>query len=62
MEPDLSFKPVKRCPFCGGDPKLDFDYMIGIYWVWCTKCFAETCGSKDRFVAVEYWDRRYLDD
>lgn len=31
MEPDLSFKPVKRCPFCGGDPKLDFDYMIGIY-------------------------------
>lgn len=61
MEHKVSFFPKYRCPFCGGDPKLDFDEMTGLYGVYCTECYAETRGSKDRFIAIEYWDRRYLE-
>ena len=40
---------------------MDFDEMTGLFGVYCTECYAETRGSKDRFIAIEYWDRRYLE-
>ena len=31
---------LKRCPFCGGEAKLEQEKIVGLYTVKCKDCFA----------------------
>lgn len=31
---------LKRCPFCGGEAKLEQEKIVGLYTVTCKDCFA----------------------
>lgn len=57
---------LKPCPFCGGEAKLEHDYIIS--FVKCVECDVRTVGyhvspeySSDAR-AAEVWNRRMNDD
>lgn len=55
-------KEPNRCPFCGGAPIVEKEYLVGhwIYNVRCDGCYGSgpRCNTKGR--AIELWNRRVM--
>jgi len=48
-------KELKRCPFCGGEAKIE-GYKI--FWATCKECTTETKVFDTKEEAIEAWNRR----
>lgn len=46
---------LKRCPFCGGEAKIE-GYKI--FWATCKECTTETKVFDTKEEAIEAWNRR----
>lgn len=50
---------VKKCPFCGGQPKIEG----GMYmWIQCDKCGAHQFAGTDLKKVIESWNDRTEED
>ena len=52
-----------HCPFCGGEPQLDYHELLfssipADFFVKCTKCGIHTKDYADQKNAIEVWNRR----
>ena len=50
----------KRCPFCGGKPIVEKEYLVGhwVYQVRCEDCFGAGPMDTRKGKAIEFWNRR----
>ena len=57
---------LKRCPFCGGEAKLNitrgFKGEVIAAFVYCRECGANTRGYALESTAREAWNRRWKND
>jgi len=51
---------VKRCPFCGGRPKVTKETTFDRHFVFCEECFGSSGRSDTEATAIEKWNRRDL--
>lgn len=52
---------VKRCPLCGGVPKVCTMHRgkdMNLFWIRCTRCNTRTTSHEDYGAAVAEWNRR----
>ena len=49
---------LKRCPFCGGEAKIDCNNRFSDWFVRCTKCFCKTPAFLNEFMARVAWNTR----
>ena len=62
---------LKACPFCGGEAALDSEEMLPYeilhikssitkrwYYIYCTKCLAESSSCLTEEEAIDSWNRR----
>ena len=48
---------LKRCPFCGGEAKIDTGYHT-VFCVWCTSCLVRTNYEDSIEKVIAVWQRR----
>lgn len=49
---------LEKCPFCGGNSKIETSSNGTLYFVNCVSCRAAACASTEKEKAVEKWNRR----
>ena len=56
------FVKLKRCPCCGGAARMcKLPTYIGIYSVFCNKCYLTTKLYQNQIDAIEAWNNRVAD-
>lgn len=52
------FDVLKKCPFCDGDGRKEFDKENDVWYIHCRSCGADGgwCRTKDG--AINHWNRR----
>lgn len=61
MPPKIIHTKYKKCPFCGGTPKLR-GANSGMYWMQCQTCGAMTRETVTSQEAQDLWKRRVSAD
>lgn len=52
---------LKPCPFCGGEARME-SVDLGVFWVECKNCYAETICADTEDEAAAAWNRRVTDE
>ena len=54
----LNHKILKSCPFCGGNPRINYVDLSGLFYVGCSHCLNKSCYCPTESQAIQAWNER----